>query len=248
MVELVRKGFEPSLLEAFIYGCSGAARYVAAQIEAHEKGGDTGYFVAELGGTVCGMIEMRSLLDRLFLNYVAVDPSVRQARLGSQLLGHAIEVLARPGQTSLSLDVLEDNVAAARWYEGLGLTEDARTRWHVRSLGAEDPTDYAALAGLPQAALCQRNLGFSMFTATTGRGSYTVGMLGERWFRVTVRAALDDAALLAALRRLDARRDLLALLPDGIEVRGARPLALTRRLTGELASVRAKLRAKDSRP
>jgi GNAT superfamily N-acetyltransferase len=247
IVELVRQGFEPSLLEAFVYGCSGAARYVGAQIEAREKGGDTAYFVAELGGAVCAMIEMRSLVDRLFLNYVAVDPGVRHARVGSRLLCHAIEALARPNHASLSLDVLDDNAPAVAWYRGLGLTEDSRTRWHVRSLGAGDPGDLAALAGLPQAAICQRELGFSMFTATTQRGSYAVGMLGERWFRVTSAAALEDAALLAALRRLDARRDLLALLPEGTEVDGTRPLALTRRLTGELGSVRMQLRAKEAR-
>lgn len=238
MVGLIRGGFDPSLLSAFIYGCDGAVAYVAEQVRASACEGDTAFFLATQDDRVVGMIEMRLLQEELFLNYVAVDAALRRHRVGSRLLRLAIEMLAASRHRSVSLDVLESNLPASRWYERLGFREISRTSWYVGAILArapDEPKSGTTISGLPQAKACHAAFGFSMVTVTTAKKSHSIGLLGEHYFRVATAEALADDELLAALQRFDASRQVLALLPSGGPVpRGLAPLAVTRRLRIEL--------------
>jgi ribosomal protein S18 acetylase RimI-like enzyme len=250
MVDLIRRGFDPSLLGAFVYGCDGAAAYVAEQVRASSREGDTAFFVATQDDRVVGMIEMRLLHEELFLNYVAVHPSVRRHHVGSRLLGHAIEVLGTTRHRRLSLDVLESNLPASRWYDGLGFHEISRTCWYVGPIPApaKEPESGTTVSGMPQANACHAAFGFSMVTVTTGKKSYSIGLLGRTYFRVTSAEPLEDDDLLGALTRLDGSRQILALLPSGVLVpKGLTPLAVTRRLTVELVTLTRSLES-ETRP
>ncbi len=77
IVAAIQSGFEPRLLEAFIYGCHGIEQYVRHLIEASAFGGDTDYTVAQVDGELAGCIELRLLPKALFLNYVALFPAFR---------------------------------------------------------------------------------------------------------------------------------------------------------------------------
>lgn len=252
IVALVRAGFSAELVEAFIYGCHGIERYVRGLIDERARGVDTWYAVAEAAGRVVGCIEMRELADRLCLNYVAVDEAFRAAHLGSQLLELAV-CRGRPEQRFLTLDVLEQNVVARRWYTGLGMADESSTTWYTCAIdarrGEAEGAAPARVIGLPQARIVQRELGFSLFHVACGATTHAVGMLGDRWFRVTSTDALTDATLAAALHRLDPRRELLALIPaDAVPPPGARRLAATLRLTAPLGDVVMRLARSSERP
>lgn len=247
IVDLVRGGFNAELVQAFIYGCHGIEGYVRSLIEDRGRGVDTWYVVAESAGSVVGCIEMRDLAGRLCLNYVAVDAALRSARLGSQLLRHAIA--GHAPEDALVLDVLEHNEVARRWYAALGMTQEGSTEWLTAPLPGDPGSAHAArLSGFPQARLLQAQLGFSLFQVACGGRRYDVGMLGQRWFRVTSSEALADEALGSALRRIDANRQLLALLPGGSAVpAGAHRLTGTRRLVAPLSEVAERLQRRAER-
>jgi GNAT superfamily N-acetyltransferase len=248
IVTVIRGGFAPSLLDLFIYGCPGIDRYVREQICAEAGGCDTTYDVAVRHGGIIGTIEMRALPDRLFLNYVAVAPDVRSSRLGTRLLCAAFERVARPAHRLMALDVHEDNAVALRWYDALGFVTRTTTEWFVLPLPAAASAAPGRVTGAPQAAVCHAAFGFSRITVSTPTGSHDVGMLGGRWFRITSRAALDNASLVAALRAVDPARRVLALLPTGTlttrAFREARRVTATRRLTCDIDVLRARLTAR----
>jgi ribosomal protein S18 acetylase RimI-like enzyme len=245
IVDAIRGGFAPRLLDLSVYGCSGIERYVREQIRAEAAACDTTFDVAVADERVVGTIEMRALLDQLFLNYVAVTPEARSGRLGSRLLRAAIDRTVRPAHRLMALDVDEDNALALRWYDGLGFVAASTTEGFVLSLPAAARATPGGVTGAPQASVCHAAFGFSRLTVTTPNGSYDVGQLGTQWFRVTSRAALDDAELVAALRAVDPTRRVLALLPAGAlaagELGDAERVTATRRLTCEIDSLRNRL-------
>lgn len=246
VVALVRAGFDAELVRAFVYGCHGVERYVREQISARDAGADTVYSVAESDeGRVVGCVEMRVLSDRLYLNYISVADGFRAARLGTRLLDYAIRRDLREGHRLLALDVLEHNAPARRWYDGLGMAHEASTIWYARPLGDGAHEGPAGLvSGLPQARVLQRELGFSQVRVTVGDRGYDVGMLGDAWFRTTSAEAMGDPRLLAALRRVDPARELLALVPEGAPAHpAARRITATHRLSAPIDGVCARLNA-----
>jgi N-acetylglutamate synthase-like GNAT family acetyltransferase len=238
IVELIRCSFEPHILELFIYGCDGVTRFVEHQIAARAVGGDTAYFVAEADERVIACAEIRRVSDRLFLNYIAVDPSARAHGTGRSLLATALAAL-HTTESRLVLDVLEDNKIARSWYDSLGLVTEAVTCWYrlARPRAAHAP---GIIVGLPQARACHAMFGFSQVTIDCGSKSYAVGMLGEHLYRLTDPAAVRDDALLAALHRLDDSRDLL-LLAAGHVALDATPVARTERRVAALDGVLSRL-------
>jgi hypothetical protein len=64
-----------------------------------------------------------------------------------------------------------------------------------------------------------------------------VGLLGSRWFRITSADAISDPALRTALRRLDPDREILAILPDDVDLRSFRRFASTHRMTVSLGEL-----------
>lgn len=223
IVELVRGGFEPSVLECTIYGCHGVANYVARQLSLPPSLASTVYFVAELRGALVGCIEMRRDEGQLFPNYISVQRSFRHRGIGSLLFGRALELATLASSREVQLDVFTGNAVALNWYEGLGFERVSTSQWwDITPRTPEAPLGPPAMVlGFPQAELCHQSFGFSQVEVVAGNRVFPVGRLGSKWFRVTGPDALLVPAFKAALRRLDRRRHVLLLaqedtLPPGV--------------------------------
>lgn len=241
IARVLQTAFPPRTIELFIYGCAGIDRYIAAQIEAWPKGGDTAFTVAETGGAVAGFVELRLMPDRLFVNYIAVADGARSGGVGARMLEAAIARARRPHHARMGLDVLADNTGARRWYDALGFAEETRTEWRRLALPASD-AEPARVLGLPQASALHAAYGFSRVTVA----GHDIGLLGERWFRITDARVLADRAACAALRQLDPRREVLALVPPGTLSDGE-CVAITHRMTADLDALVAALQRRSAR-
>jgi len=240
IVDIIRLGFRPNLLDKFIYGCAGVENYVRELIRTHPIA-DTTFLVARAEGEVAGCIEMRSLADRLFLNYVAVRPEIRAAKIGSRLLAAAITRCRREEQHAMSLDVLEDNAVASAWYAKLGFARDHETVWWTLPLQSDGIEYEAQVAGIPQQVTNHAAFGFSSLDVPIAGAAHRVGLLGDRWFRLTTPESVSEGRLHSVLRRIDATREVLALLPlnempealSGLATR----VTATHRMTADLDSL-----------
>lgn len=238
IVAIIRQGFAAERLGLFIYGCDGMARFVSYQIAAQQAGSDTVYAVADDGDRVIGCVELRIFERELFLNYIAVKRECQERGFGSRLLRAAIERVHSPRQTTMPLDVLDDN-PARQWYARLGFTEGTATSWWDWPIAeAGERGLYYTVADFPSARTCHAVFGFGQFRLRTSAGEYMVGLLSDRWFRVTQPTALRDPAVPVALRTIDPGRRLLALIPEEAvpHTAGERPrlLARTLRMTAPL--------------
>jgi len=212
----IRSGFDPVLLDLMIYGSPAVARFICEQVAARELGADSAYSVADAGEGAVGCAEVRRLPDGLFLNYIGVLPEARSLGLGRALFLHALRSAERGDAGRISLDVLDQNLAARDWYARLGFQPGETTDWWEVPLSQAVGPPAAMIMGYPQAQVCQERFGFSQFTVVTPSGTHAVGRLGSNWFRLTRPEALTDPDLGAALLRIDPGRRILALLRRGI--------------------------------
>lgn len=218
MVAVIREGFEPELREAIVYGCSGIGQFIRDQLNLPHEVCDRVYTVAEQGGRIVGCVELRRLPGLLILNYIAVRAQLRASGVARDLLRDAIVHAEGARYGTMALDVFTTNTVAREWYLRLGFAAQERTEWWSVDLaaGPKDGPDRSAVIvnGFPHAEASQVRFGFSQLDVTTSSGSYTVGRMGVRWFRITQAAALLDGALLTTIRLLEPERDLLVLLPE----------------------------------
>lgn len=212
ILDVIRSGFLPEILELTIYGCPGAGAYIRRQIEGAGSLSDTLYTVAERSGRLDGCVEMRRLNRALFLNYIAVAPGSRERGLGGRLLAAAIQSTRVPGDSAMHLDVFEQNRPALNWYERLGFAP--RNRSAFRELWPNRPgRSRATVSQLAQADVCHREFGFSEIRIRTENGLHTVGRLGAGWFRLADAAALADDELAVTLPLIDRERRICAIAP-----------------------------------
>jgi ribosomal protein S18 acetylase RimI-like enzyme len=216
MVAVIREGFAPELLDAMIYGCAGMDRFIRDELELPADLCDRTYTVAERDGRVLGCVELRRLPGTLILNYIAVGAELRSSGVARRLLLEAIVQARGERYGTLALDVFTDNHVARGWYERLGLAgSDRAAWWSVPMPHAAPGAPHAVINGFPQAQASQLRFGFSQLDVATPDGSYAVGRMGAKWFRLSQAAALRDDALLSTLRLLDPARGLLLILPEG---------------------------------
>ena len=244
IVTIIRDAFPAQLLELFIYGCSGIAKFIAEQISVQEHGGDTHYSVATAGSEVVACAEVRRLPQRLFLNYIAVRPPFRTMGLGSHLLHNALSNHGLSDRGEIALDVFDFNADVHQWYERLGFRRHETTVWLQATLDENQPAP-VRLAGYAQAQACHREYGFSKFTVYTADRHDDVGRLGEDWYRLTDSEALASPGFAAGLKQLSPKRRLLLLSKLGsqnIMLSNTREAARTHRLVASLNTLRQRLK------
>jgi ribosomal protein S18 acetylase RimI-like enzyme len=227
--------FSPDVVRLLIYGCKGAPEYIRMQLASAVPIGESAYFVAQAADRIVGAVELRRQSKRLLLNYIAVQPGCRGQRVGANLFSAAVRMSSvHSGQ--IELDVLHDNAGAKRWYSRLGFATGASAEFIELAPPGEADEEPAYVSGLAQADLCQERFGFSQFSLITGKGTYSVGRIGDTWFRLTDPAAVRNPAIFAALNLLDPGRRIFAVVPES-SVRPAqvvRLLAKTHRMAAEI--------------
>ncbi|MGI8610428.1 MAG: GNAT family N-acetyltransferase [Candidatus Dormibacteria bacterium] len=241
IVSTIREGFATHILERVVYGCFGAEDFVAGTIEGAPLAAPR-FLVADSGADgLIAVAEVTSAGSDLFLSYIATKPAARGRGVGARLLAAAIADGLDRGAETLTLDVFEANERALAWYRALGMTTIGERGWWDGGRPSPGITD-AAIFGLPQARLCQQAFGFAEFTVATRDGSFRIGQLGSRFFRVTDPAALGARGLLGALAALDSSRELMVMGPIDGELSPAGTLVLrSLRLRGALAELKGHL-------
>ena len=248
-VALIRRAFAPERIGLTIYGAPGIATFIADQLESRSAQSARRYMVAEAESRIVGAAELTTSDAEVFLGYIAVDETLRSRRIATKLLAASIAAVRRSTQTQFVLDVFSDNVVARRWYEGLGMAPDARpsSDWWQLPLAAPDSlSSLLATEPLDESDERYARYGFSEIVVLSDAKRYTIGLLGDRYFRCTNAAAVFDAALIRTLGAIDSSRQLLIHSLDpalDLERLGARRLFSSVRLRAPLDEIERRLAA-----
>jgi|ERR1039458_3029358 GNAT superfamily N-acetyltransferase len=235
IANLFSSSFRPDVARLLIYGCKGASGHIRMQLASGIPNAESAYFVAQTPGGIVGAAELRRQPNSLFLNYIAVHPGHRGQRVGAILFSAAVG-MSGVSSGQIGLDVLHDNVRALQWYSRLGFA--TRTSTDFLELAPPSGADEgpAYVSGLPQADVCQERFGFSRFNLITRTGTFSVGRIGDTWFRLTDLAAGENPAIFAALKLLDPGRRIFAVVPasSAPPAQVVRLLAKTYRMEAEI--------------
>jgi ribosomal protein S18 acetylase RimI-like enzyme len=235
IADLFASGFRPNVRQLLVYGCKGAAEYIRMQLASGIPAAESAYFVAQARHGIAGAVELRRSTHRLFLNYIAVDPSHCGQGVGAMLFSAALR-MSGVSSGEFVLDVLHDNIRALQWYSRLGFMAGTSAEFVEVAPPGDLDEEPAYVSGLPQADLCQERFGFSKFDLITGQGTFSVGRIGDGWFRLTDSAAVASPAVFVALGLLDPGRRIFAVLPDSAAppAQVVRFLAKTHRMAAEI--------------
>lgn len=242
IAHIFSSGFRSDFAQLLIYRCGGASEYIRMQLASGVPPAESAYFVAQAPGGIIGAAELRRQSNRLRLNYIGVDAGYRGQRIGAILFSEALR-MSGVSSGQIGLDVLHDNVRAVKWYRRLGFATRTSAEFvEVARPGGEDE-DLAYISGLPQADLCQERFGFSKFNLVTSNGTFSVGRIGNTWFRLTDLAAVGNPAVFAALRLLDPGRRIFAVVPASSTppAQVVRLLANTYGMEADISEVLARL-------
>jgi len=207
---LLGESFRPQDLDLTIYGCAGIVAYLQMEFALPRAYARSMYLVAAIAGRIAGYIEMRKRESGPLLNYIATGRAWRGAGIARTLLEAALREAHPPAGAEFTLDVFEHNRPALEWYRRRGFRSLGRTAfWRVPANPAGGAASAVRILDLPQADAAHRAFGFSSFRLAHGGRTFTVGRLGERWFRVTEGEVLGRAEALGALASIDPRREIL---------------------------------------
>ena len=78
------------------------------------------FYVAVFKDSIIGYYGFLHILDELHILNVAVDPDLRQKKMGSKLIAHLVEKARALSARALTLEVRESNLPAIRLYEKFG--------------------------------------------------------------------------------------------------------------------------------
>ncbi len=213
IVAILRSDLPRKLLPYTLFACPGVEQYVRDTI-GRQGAALGGWYVHESHRSCpAGVAEVRPLREGLFLNHVYVRRSQRRRGIGRRLMLHGFQHARGPNQPCVELDVLADNAVARKIYRDLGFRRVYEQSWIEMPLcdraGTSEPPWHPE--GLDEANRTHRDYGFSEFRLHVGPQTYRIGRLGDRLFRTTEAALLDDGPALRALRSLDPGRRLLCI-------------------------------------
>lgn len=205
-----RAAFPPEEVAHSIYASHGVHRYLARlvtypalQVEHLVRG-------AWHGEQLVGYAHSRALPDSWHLNYIAVLATHRGRGIGQTLWAKWIRLGQDRGHHLLTLDVNAENRRALEWYQANGFVIREKNWTYVRELHRADkcrqPRPAVVLRDWEQAQAWQSAYGFSRFTLAHAGQEWSVGRLGDLFFRVDDRF---PAVLETVLVEIDPARRLL---------------------------------------
>jgi ribosomal protein S18 acetylase RimI-like enzyme len=242
IADLFPRSSRPDVAQLLICGCKGASEYIRMQLAAGVRNAESAYFVAQGPGRIIGAVELRRRSNGLFLNHIAVHHNYRGQRVGAVLFSTAV-TMSGVNSGQIGLDVFHDNVSALHWYSRLGFATTTSAEFIELAPPGGADEDPAYVSALPQADLCQERFGFSRFDLITGNGTFSVGRIGETWFRLIDLAAIGSPSVFATLKLLDPARRIFAIVPasSAPPAQVVRLLATAHRMGAEIAHLMSSL-------
>lgn len=211
MIQLHRAVFPPEQVDCTIYGASGVRRYLASLVRFPQYQTEHMFWGVWDGCMLLGYAHFRALPESWHLNNIAVHPDAQQRGIGSRLWEQFVLTGRQRSCRRLTLDVELDNRVAIAWYESRGLQPDGMVWRYEKQM---DSTcrggEVVQLLSWEQAEAWQMAYGFSQFQVQYAGQLWTIGRLGDRYYRSTTPLPTAVEALLA---RIDPSRRLLIFSP-----------------------------------
>jgi ribosomal protein S18 acetylase RimI-like enzyme len=214
IIGLVQAAFKDYNLEMMIYGCQGILKFVENSLMQQAHISDSVMYVAEQNGLIIAVAQFKKVpsTNTLYLNYICTDNNFRGTGLGKKVLRYSI-LSEQNDYEYIALDVFENNEIAKSWYLNLGFSPNETKFWYVSETQPIKDIK-SVISGLPHSIVTQREYGFSQISVETSCGSYSVGLLGSKYYRASDKNIMNDKNAIAALHEFAPGRLLILISSD----------------------------------
>lgn len=207
--EIIREGMPENIFSLSISSCHGYDSFISSLLEAPNYS-STSFYGAYINNKLVGFVEWRKMGDVLFWNNIYILPGYRSYGVGKKLFNTKQYLLAKYEASRIELDVFNWNEKAMKWYVNLGFKPIKIDDWYIKkSSNMLDIQEEFYVYNLPEAKCMHKEYGFSRLEITTQKGRYTIGRLGEKYYRIHGFNTLLDKSLINALSVIDPTRDYL---------------------------------------
>lgn len=117
---MIRYSFDNNYLKFSIYQSEKSFLFLREQISSGNLRSKSHFFVLKYEDKIKGFYNALIKENEYFLNYIAIDQSLRGMKFGSLLLRHFEEIGRSLHFDKLGLEVFRSNILAFRWYESNG--------------------------------------------------------------------------------------------------------------------------------
>ncbi len=232
VAELHRQVFPPEHTALTVFASPCVDQYLASliayphyQVEHHLVG-------AWHDSRLVAYAHFRAVAQAWHLNNIAVSADHQGQAIGRVLWEQFVSAGRQRGYKAMSLDVVAGNDRAAAWYQRRGLSV-VRTTWWYESELAPGPVPPGAIQLLDweAAQAWQSAYGFSSFRLVGQDAVWTIGRLGEHYFRCAQPCSAEVQAVLA---ELDPARRLLVAAEQPMADATRREVGVSQRMEGQL--------------
>lgn len=236
VVQLHRSAFSHGQRKYTIFESAGVESYLSSLVRFADLRDDHQLVAAWDGNRLVGYSHFRALPDSWHLNYIVVTSAYQGQGIGGILWRHWIDVGRQRGYTKLSLDVDQENNDVIAWYRRQGLRITETTWTYEKSLkpasAAVEEIAAVRLLDWEQAEASQHTYGFSQFRLHYRGNIWTIGQLGQDYFRVTQQL---PEALESVLAKMDPHRRMLLVSSQVVEGNPSRLVAVHFRMQGQVS-------------
>jgi len=215
IARLLARAVPEHFLDLTIWGSPLFYRYCEDSLRSENPAAPR-FYVLRSHESVGGAVSLRQIEGQIVIDTAYVLPALRANYLSMQLLYEAsrCEYQHCPADW-VAWDVFSGRPRLEAWHRSLGGREEFRRGWWLREPDASNVASgsTASVLGLAEAEIQHARWGFSSFEVRTDVGTYRVGRLPGRAFRLTDAHAADDCDLFAALRKVDVSSRILLMGP-----------------------------------
>jgi N-acetylglutamate synthase-like GNAT family acetyltransferase len=212
IVFLMREGFS-YIIDKTIYGCYGIENYIVDNLSNPVNA----YIVVEYQGKISGVVEYRILNDVIFLNYIVLGVELKGKGFASQIFESSLNILSSK-RNKIILDVFTNNYSAIGWYEKIGFNRLYFSTWNevLIEISCLDKSKYKLINKKNSEDKFQR-YGFTTFEFQNCNRSYSVGLLGEKWIRITDNSILYDSKAMSSVINEFPNKSIFSITDNNID-------------------------------
>jgi len=232
---LLASSFPQELGRYLPYAQPGTARFLEDELAKAGKDPTKKFLVFEDEDQIAGFAEYRlEGAETALLAHICVAGWARRRGVATALVEQFLA--SHPSVRRLELDVFEENLAAARLYEGLGFATTGVTSWYRR--GLPEPTLPLEIPDAATMEVTHKRYSFSQCEFRVAGETRRVGRIGRTVLRCFDERTFGDDALLSQLRATfsGVREALLIGAPSGRSdlPHGSSEIVRSRRMVWEL--------------
>lgn len=214
IADIIKNSFPNHIIEKTIYCSKKITNFLNSRV-VDETDNSLKMMIYEVDNKIVGYIEFKIINNKAHLNYIVVSEELRGKSIGKQMLKKSLKHL--PSEVkNIELSVFDYNKIAFDWYKSLGFNIINKFVWLESQLDLKDVKKNInpSITNYRRYLEDYEKFGFSYMFIHIDSKLFNVGILGEKYYKITDVELLLNKDFLNFLHELDINRHIFAIVKE----------------------------------